>query len=370
MKKNLAIHIDYGSRGNSGLYIYEILENLEGDFDCEAYVHSQYEYQSKGRINRVFDRYSSLFKIGKLKQVYKLFDLYFVLIMLLIRVLFIRDRKVYIFVSLYEPFAIYKYFLKWLKLNKHVTNIATIHDAEPLYNNYPAVIMTSQNSIISFSHYIIVHTQESLQKLTHLGKPMFKYPFPLMRLSRTKVENDNSRIKFLFLGYLRKEKGIDLLIEAWSRIEQQFPNITLTIAGGVPFGLKYEFDKLTKCELLLHYIPEGEYAKLIQACDYAILPYTGGTNSGIVSTIASLDKPTITSDLPMFKESDFVLPELLFKAGDKVSLVHKLGETINQHTVKYSQHVDEIKRRNSDYMTTFRLELNTTYKLIFSDNES
>lgn len=366
MRKSLAIHVDYGSKGNSGLYIHEILENLEGNFDVEAYVHSQYDYQSKGVVHSVFDRYSSLFKVSKLKQLYKLLDLYFVLFSILIRVLFIQDRKVYLFVSLYEPFAIYKYFLKWSRLNKRVTNIVTVHDAEPLFNNYPAIIMTRQNAIIHHSHFIIVHTEESLQKVTSLGKKIFKYPFPLMKLTPVNKQSEATRIKFLFLGYLRKEKGINLLIEAWSIIGKKNPNVQLTIAGGLPFGLQYEFDKLDKCKLLLHYIPEDLYAEIIHECDYAILPYTGGTNSGIISTIASLDKPAIASDLPMFKESAFTLPELIFKTGDLNSLVDKITETIHNHENRYSDLVGEIKSRNNNYMSKFKLELNNTYQSILS----
>lgn len=368
MKKSLAIHIDYGSKGNSGLYMHEILANLEGDFDCEAYLHSRYEYQSKGKIHKVFDKYSSYFKIGKLKQIYKLIDLYYVLIRLLIRLLFIRDRKVYLFVSLYEPFAIYKYFLRFARLNKGITNVATVHDAEPLFNNYPAIIMTSQNEIIHYTHFLIVHTDESMQKLSSLGKKMFIYPFPLMKLDDVNEPTDNSRIKFLFLGYLRKEKGVDLLIEAWSHIEKKFPNVQLTIAGGVPFGLQYEFDRLNQSKLLLHYIPEELYSKLIHDCDYGILPYIGGTNSGIVSTIASMDKPTIASDLPMFKESAFVLPKLLFKTGDLTSLQDKISETIKSHLNNYPSLVSEIKTRNKSYTNRFKIELNNTYNQIFSSN--
>lgn len=368
MKKSLAIHIDYGSKGNSGLYMHEILANLEGDFDCEAYLHSQYEYQSKGKIHKVFDKYSSYLNVEKLKQVYKLIDLYYVLIRLLIRVLFIRDRKVYLFMSLYEPFSIYKFFLRFARLNKGVTNIATVHDAEPLFNNYPAIIMTSQNEIIYYSHFLIVHTDDSMQKLSALGKTMFKCPFPLMKLNEVKEPKVNSCIKFLFLGYLRKEKGVDLLIDAWSYIEKKFTNVQLTIAGGVPFGLQYEFDKLNKSKLLLHYIPDELYAKLIHDCDYGILPYTGGTNSGIVSTMASMDKPTITSDLPMFKESAFVLPQLLFKTGDLTSLQEKISETIQSHLNNYPGLMREIKTRNNSYSNQFKIELNHTYNQIFSSN--
>lgn len=369
MKKCIAIHLDYGSKGNSGLYMHEILTNLEGDFDCEAYLHSQYEYQSKRKIHKVFDKYSSYLKIGKLKQIYKLMDLFCVLIRLLIRVLFIQDRKVYLFISLYEPFAIYKYFLRFARLNKGVTNIATVHDAEPLFNNYPAVIMTSQNEIINYSHFLILHTEESRQKLSSLGKTMFKFPFPLMKLDEVHEPKDNLSIKFLFLGFLRKEKGVDLLIEAWSSIEKKFSNVQLTIAGGVPFGLQYKFDKLNKCKLRLHYIPDELFAKLVHDCDYGILPYTGGTNSGIVSTIASMDKPIIASDLPMFKESAFVLPQLLFKTGDLISLQDKITETVQLHENNYPSLVSEIKTRKKSYINRFKMELNNTYNQIFSSNE-
>ncbi len=362
MKKSLAIHIDYGSRGNSGLYIHEILENIDANVcDVEAYVHSKYDYKKHRSTHLIFDKYSNFIPFKKLKQIYKLLDLYGALIFILIRVLFIRNTKVYLFVSLYEPFSIYKYLLKLVKNNKNVKTVATVHDAEPLFNNYPGIIMTDQNSIIHYADYLIVHTVESQQKLAVLNKKTFLIPFPLMRLERIESNKKEGDIQFLFIGYLRKEKGIDILIDAWEILAQKYKHIHLTIAGGVPFGLQYNFEKLNQCSLLLQYITEDQYNKLIADCHYAILPYTGGTNSGIVSTIASLNKPVITSDLPMFLESAFVLPQLIFKAHSAESLAQKLSAIIDTHHTNYNQYVAEIAIRNARYVDTFKTQLNMVY---------
>jgi spore coat protein SA len=53
---------------------------------------------------------------------------------------------------------------------------------------------------------------------------------------RNTLLSENGPFRLLFVGRLTEEKGIHLLIDSFARVEQQQPNVELTIVGGAWFG--------------------------------------------------------------------------------------------------------------------------------------
>jgi glycosyltransferase involved in cell wall biosynthesis len=230
--------------------------------------------------------------------------------------------------------------------------------------------MCNQDEIIQIADYIIVHTDESLLKLKRFNKPVWKLPFPLMQLNKSSkvVTAYSKEIKFLFLGYLRREKGIDILINAWKEIQLEFNDASLTIAGEIPFDLKYDFSGLNNFTLISEFINDEQYSLLIEECSYVILPYTSGTNSGVLATVASLSKPMILSDIPMFKESVYAIPELFFNNANFNSLSMKLKDVILNHESEYESYVKKIVDSNEILSYNFSVELNIVHESIINYN--
>lgn len=367
MSKPLVIHVDYGSRGNSGLYILSTLDYLNIDAEVKGYVSSSFDYQSNKKTIKIFDNISNKVSIRIIQKVVRYFELFFSLIFISVPFFFTK-RPVYLFVSLYEPFLVYKWFFQLCKVNRNVRITSIIHDADSLYNNYPRFIMCKQDEIIKQADYILVHTAESATKLQKCNKPIWRVPFPVMPLGKPEQLNYtlNNGISFLFIGYLRKEKGVEILVEAWREIQNEFNNISLTIAGAIPFNLEYNFTELKNCTLILDFLDDSQYANLIEKCTYVILPYTSGTNSGVLSTVASLNKPSIVSDIPMFKESMFCIPELMFNSASIKSLTYKLKQVINEHDHKYKSLVSKIKQSNEVVKNEFIAQLNTVHSAIMN----
>ena len=67
-----------------------------------------------------------------------------------------------------------------------------------------------------------------------------------------------------------------------------------------------------------------EYFDLVDMADYVLFPYLKVGNSGVLSTIVSMGKVPITTRLPTFVESDYVLDELTCAPGDS----HQLAELL------------------------------------------
>ena len=112
----------------------------------------------------------------------------------------------------------------------------------------------------------------------------------------------------LWQGIIFPYKGIDLLLDAWQRVEAQGLNAALVIAGtGSPellekirarveqLGLKY-------VKLHFRFISTEELVGLYRAADVVVYPYRAITTSGALATGLALGKTIGASDLPVFRE--------------------------------------------------------------------
>lgn len=108
----------------------------------------------------------------------------------------------------------------------------------------------------------------------------------------------------LFFGHISSYKGIEYLCEAFLEVEKAIPDATLTIAGGGQ--LYFDFSKFAsdaKIELKNHYIGMAELAELLFACDIVVCPYKDATQSGVVMTAFSMQKPVVASNVGGLSES-------------------------------------------------------------------
>ena len=110
----------------------------------------------------------------------------------------------------------------------------------------------------------------------------------------------------LFFGIIRKYKGLDLLIEAMSKLGDDYH---LLIAGEV-YGSFDEYQniieqhKLTdRVHLFNHYIPDDKVGLYFSASDVCVLPYRSATQSGIISISKHFEIPVIATDVGGLKES-------------------------------------------------------------------
>jgi glycosyltransferase involved in cell wall biosynthesis len=105
----------------------------------------------------------------------------------------------------------------------------------------------------------------------------------------------------LFLGYLSRSKGVNILLEALPKLRQYFPNIILIIAGQPVkgFSLDYKLIKEQSLEknliLDLDYLPSEKIAKYLAASDVVVLPYQKINQSPIIPMAYSFGKPVVTS---------------------------------------------------------------------------
>lgn len=106
----------------------------------------------------------------------------------------------------------------------------------------------------------------------------------------------------LFFGYIRKYKGLDILLRAMPKLVERYPEIRLIVAGEF-YGDEAEYRALISelkilaknLVLATDYIPNEEVAKYFSASNAVVLPYRSATQSGIVQIAYNFDVPVIAT---------------------------------------------------------------------------
>ena len=168
---------------------------------------------------------------------------------------------------------------------------------------------------------------------------------------------------FLFIGSVRPGKGVENLVKAFNQLLSLFP-CSLTIAGNFSKNYNPVSEADPRIKVINCYLSDELYSELIFKSDYVILPYTEGTNSGVLSTVVSCSKPVVCSDLPVFKDSSFVLSRNVFISNDEHSLRLLIQEILDNFEERNSLDVQATKAILSQYENNFKVSMNEAYSQI------
>ncbi len=142
------------------------------------------------------------------------------------------------------------------------------------------------------------------------GAPRRRVPHPLYaQFDRGRFTRDTARARLglapdaevaLFFGFVRRYKGLDVLLEAWRSVRAR-RNATLVVAGDF-YEDATESRRLAAAagegavRLLEGYQPDEQVEALFKAADVLVLPYRGGTQSGVTQVAYALGTPGIATD--------------------------------------------------------------------------
>lgn len=163
--------------------------------------------------------------------------------------------------------------------------------------------------------YIVMSDTVKNDLLTLMPKATFEFQYhPIYDHFGAKVDQDEARDVLdiprdkkvlLFFGFIRKYKGLDLLLETLYKLDK---DIVLLIGGEVYGDFNY-YDGLIKKYGLedrvyshIRYIDDNEVPIFFSAADACILPYRDATQSGIIGISYHFDIPVIATDTGSLKE--------------------------------------------------------------------
>jgi glycosyltransferase involved in cell wall biosynthesis len=156
---------------------------------------------------------------------------------------------------------------------------------------------------------VVVHSQSEYEAMTLLAPDVSVHiiDYPLLQTSRTLPARDAAQRRLgvsgrvlLFFGYIRKYKGVDILIRALAQVPRDL-GISLLIAGEFyePVEsyrtLAQEVQLADRVRILDRYIGEPEWADLFAATDALVLPYRTASQSMSIALAYGFGKPVIVS---------------------------------------------------------------------------
>lgn len=118
---------------------------------------------------------------------------------------------------------------------------------------------------------------------------------------------DPARKTLLFFGLIRDYKGLDILLEAFGTLPEDYQ----LVVAGEPYGSFEKYQRLidglpcgkARIRVFPEYIRDSEVKKFFSGADLAVLPYRSATQSGIGAIACHFGVPLLVTDVGGLKES-------------------------------------------------------------------
>lgn len=149
----------------------------------------------------------------------------------------------------------------------------------------------------------IVKPDARYVRLEHPVYEIFGSALP-MHDARKKLGIDDDAQVLLFFGFIRKYKGLDIILHAMPELIKKYPKLVLVVAGESYNG-EDDFRALIQelaipaanIKLCTDYIPNTDVPLYFSAANVTVLPYRSATQSGIVQIAYNFDLPVIATDV-------------------------------------------------------------------------
>jgi glycosyltransferase involved in cell wall biosynthesis len=202
--------------------------------------------------------------------------------------------------------------LRKAKKNKHTKVISILdnvipHEKRPGDVPFTKYFLKPVDAFISMSHEVLndLRKFEPIKPALFSPHPVYdNYGDPINKHKARKLLNLDPDTKYiLFFGYIRKYKGLDLLLEVMTDERFAKENIKLIVAGEY-YGDQDEYEALIdrlnirdRLHLFTDFIPNSEVKNYFSAADAVVQPYRTATQSGISQIAYHFEKPMIVTNV-------------------------------------------------------------------------
>jgi glycosyltransferase involved in cell wall biosynthesis len=255
------------------------------------------------------------------------------------------------------------FILRQIKKNKHTKIVCIADNIIPHEKRFGDKAFTKYfvqpvDAFITMSDKVMTDL-----KLFAPTKPAQLVAHPLYDNFGEKVSKEEARLKLgikneelilLFFGFIRKYKGLDLLLDAMKIIKNSKFNIQnskLLIAGEFYEDRKAYDEQIEKLgiqeSLILHtdFIPDSEVKYYLCAADVVVQPYKNATQSGVTPLAYHFEKPMIVTNvggLPSLVPNNKVG---LIAEPNAESLAEKILEYFTKGEANFLPHLIEEKKK-------------------------
>ena len=134
----------------------------------------------------------------------------------------------------------------------------------------------------------------------HFGEKIDK------QLATEQLGLDSKKKTLLFFGLIRDYKGLDLLIDAMSHLDESYQLVIAGEAYGDFEKYRQAIESSPACsriKVLNRYIEDSEVPRLFSAADLLVTPYRSATQSGVIPVAYHFDLPVLATDVGGLKEN-------------------------------------------------------------------
>jgi glycosyltransferase involved in cell wall biosynthesis len=224
-----------------------------------------------------------------------------------------KEKPDLIIVKFWLPFMgpCFGSILRIAKGNKH-TRVVSILDNVIPHEKRPGDIAFTKYFLKPVDAFVAMSKEVLNDLKTFSNKPAVYTPHPLYDNYGASIPKEKAIEKLqlvpnekhiLFFGFIRKYKGLDLLLEAMNDTRIKALNIKLIIAGEY-YGDEQFYTELieqlnlkTSVKLFTEFIPNDEVSYYFSAADLVVQPYRTATQSGITQIAYHFEKPMIVTNV-------------------------------------------------------------------------
>ncbi|MEM4755777.1 MAG: glycosyltransferase family 4 protein [Candidatus Woesearchaeota archaeon] len=238
-----------------------------------------------------------------------------------------------------KPILHYMHVIDWelssKSIGKYQSIIRTItkYYARYLYNKcsviivpYPEALEILKKNKVLKPHKAVVHLGVSTAKFCPVSEEQ-------KQAIRKTLGIPQHALVIGYVGRIAREKGISLLLEAFTKLQKTHDHLHLVLVGkGVPSLIK----SLTGMRSVSHFIPTGDIVQFLQALDIFVLPSYTETTSLVTLEAMACEKIVIAANVGYVK--DYLEEKdngLLFPRGNAAALEIKLRAVV-ENPKKYA----------------------------------
>ncbi|MGL4850547.1 MAG: glycosyltransferase family 4 protein [Clostridium sp.] len=289
------IFVDPMSYNNLQIYDDNLLENInekkkiflnnlyEGKLEEKEEIEKIFNYSNKTFISKNISYIKSIRYMKRYIKKYK------------------DEYSVIHFQWFKNPYVDYQ-FLQYIKKFTKLKIVYTAHNVLPhdTRDKYKKIY----SKIYRIVDKVIVHTErtkkEIMQKFNLEKNKIEIIRHGMLEEEYVKRRNEikkSNKIRLVFIGHIRENKGIDILAEAWN--EELDKKYELIVAGNYAKKIK-KVERLKNFEnvkLDFRFLSDEEFQDYMELADILILPYKEISQSGVMMSSLSMNKPIVVTDV-------------------------------------------------------------------------
>lgn len=199
--------------------------------------------------------------------------------------------------------------LRRVRKNKH-TKIVAITDNVIPHEHRPGDMVFTKYFLKSCDAFVAMSKEVLKDLATFTSKPSVfsphpvydNYGSPVSKSEACKQLNLNPSEKYLlFFGFIRKYKGLDILLDAMHDERIKASDIKLIVAGEFYDDKESYLEQIKGIEdnvkLFTEFIPNNDIRLYFSAADVIVQPYRSATQSGITQVAYHFEKPMVVTDV-------------------------------------------------------------------------